>query len=120
MSVWCGRAVVWALGKRVWVVAREAASRCKFAHARTLTFMAPPPQTHARTHASPSLALLAAAAATSTSQIKSRSKAIHAAEKLLRRLTSAPGSGVQFVEDSRWMSIYEETSYMVGEILCAP
>lgn len=24
------------------------------------------------------------------------------------------GSGVQFVEGSRWMTIYEETSYMVG------
>jgi hypothetical protein len=34
----------------------------------------------------------------------------------MRALTAVEGSGFQFVEGSRWMSIYEETSYMVGVV----
>jgi hypothetical protein len=49
-------------------------------------------------------------------QIRDRDRAIRRAERLLRALTADPTSGVQFVERSRWMTIYEETSYMVGAV----
>ena len=45
--------------------------------------------------------------------IRHREKAISRAERLLRALSKEPGSGVAFVEGSRWMTIYQETSYMV-------
>ena len=48
-------------------------------------------------------------------QVRSRDKALHKAEQLLRRLSANASSGVQFVERSRWMTIYEETSYMVSK-----
>ncbi|KAI8474187.1 MAG: hypothetical protein J3K34DRAFT_408369 [Monoraphidium minutum] len=45
--------------------------------------------------------------------VRDRDRAIHRAEGMLRRLSAAPGSSVQFVEQSRWTTIYEEVAYQV-------
>jgi hypothetical protein len=46
-------------------------------------------------------------------KIRDRNHAIHQIESLLRKLSDNPKSGVQFVEDSRWMGIYKETAFQV-------
>jgi hypothetical protein len=49
----------------------------------------------------------------SADQIRDRDHAIHQIETILRKLSDDPKSGVQFVEDSRWMGIFKETAFQV-------
>jgi hypothetical protein len=46
--------------------------------------------------------------------IRDRDKAIHNMEHLLRKLSNDPKTGVQFVEDSRYMAVFRETSFQVS------
>jgi hypothetical protein len=49
--------------------------------------------------------------------VRDRERAIKRVEAMLRRLSADPSSGVAFVEGSRWMTVYEETSYLVRYIV---
>lgn len=47
-------------------------------------------------------------------QVRDRDKAIRKMESLLRSLSRDPNSGVQFVEDSRYMAIFRERAFQVS------
>jgi hypothetical protein len=46
-------------------------------------------------------------------QIRDRDQAVQGVERMLRRLTADPRSGVRLAEGSRWMSVFEEAAFMV-------
>lgn len=73
-------------------------------------------QAHSTVRGQSSDCTLSSAALSSAAgmQIRNRNKAINSIEALLRELSQKGDSGVQFVEDSRWMSIYRERAFQVS------